>query len=75
MDIIENKDNLTDNEICIKILQKKIMEDFEMKNIENIKQEIANRREQIKNLTSELNRVKEEQQKKHNYLCFLNKSL
>ena len=65
MDIIENKDNLTDNEICIKILQKKIMEDFEMKNIENIKQEIANRREQIKNLTSELNRVKEEQQKKH----------
>ena len=64
IDLIENKNNLTDDEICIKILQKKIKEDFEMKNTENIKQEITNRREQIKNLTIELNKVREEQQKK-----------
>ena len=64
IDLIENKNNLTDDEICIIILQKKIREDFEMKNLDNIKQEILSRREQISKITTELNRVREEQQRK-----------
>ena len=64
IDIVENKDNLSDDEICIKILQKKIKEDFERKNIETIKQEIENRRNNVNNINTELNKVKEEQNKK-----------
>ena len=64
IDLIENKNNLSDDEICIFILQKKIREDFEMKNLDNIKQEIISRREQISKITAELNRVREEQQRK-----------
>ena len=37
-DLLENKNNLTDDEICIKILQNFIKKDFEKKNLENIKQ-------------------------------------
>ena len=64
IELIENKDNLSDDEICIKILQKKIKEDFEKKNIENIKQEIINKRETVNNINNELNKLREEQQKK-----------
>ena len=64
IELIENKDNLSDDEICIKILQKKIKEDFEKKNIEIIKQEITNKRETVNNINNELNKVREEQQKK-----------
>ena len=64
IDIVENKDNLSDDEICIKLLQKKIREDFQIKDIENLKQEIISRRENITNINNELNKIKEEQQKK-----------
>ena len=64
IELVENKNNLSDDEIYIKILQKKIKEDFEIKNIENIKQEIINKRETVNNLNNELNKVREEQQKK-----------
>ena len=64
INMIENKDNLIDDEIYIKILQKKIKEDFEIKNKENIKNEIIKKRENVQNITNELNKVKEEQQKK-----------
>ena len=64
IDLIENKDNLLDDEICVKILQKKIKEDFETKNIENIRQEITKKRENLQNINNEINRIKEEQIKK-----------
>ena len=64
IELLENKNNLTDDEIYIKILQKKIKEDFQVKNIEDIKKEITNKRETVTNLNNELNRIKEEQQKK-----------
>ena len=64
IELLENKDNLSDDEMCIKLLQKKIREDFEIKKMENIKQEIISKRENITNINNELNKIKEEQQKK-----------
>ena len=64
IELIENKDNLSDDEMCIKILQKKIKEDFEKKDMEIIKQEIIKKRENVNNINNELNKVREEQQKK-----------
>ena len=61
LDLLENNDNLTDDEICIKILQTFIRNDFEKKNLENIKQEITDRRESIKNINEKINSLKEEQ--------------
>ena len=42
----------------------KIREDFQYKNLEDIKQEINKKREEIKNLNNELEKFKEEQEKK-----------
>ena len=61
LDILENKDNLTDDEICINILQNKIKKDFEKKNLENIKQEINTKRENINAINEKINAIKEEQ--------------
>ena len=64
IELVDNKDNLTDDEIYIKILQKKIREDFGVKNIEDIKQEIIKKREEVNKINSELNKEKEEHEKK-----------
>ena len=61
LDILENKDNLIDDEICINILQNKIKKDFEKKNLENIKQEINTKRENINAINEKINAIKEEQ--------------
>ena len=61
LDLLENENNLTDDEICIKILQILIRKDFEKKNLENIKQEIMDKRENIKNLNEKINALKEDQ--------------
>ena len=61
LDLLENKDNLTDDEICIQILLILIRKDFEKKNLENIKQEITDKRESIKNINEKINSLKEEQ--------------
>ena len=58
---LENEENLSDDEICIKILQILIKKDFEKKNLENIKQEINNKRENINALNDKINTLKEEQ--------------
>ena len=60
-DLLENKDNLTDDEICIKILQGLIKKDFEQKNLENLKQEIITKRENINTMNEKINAIKEEQ--------------
>ena len=61
LDLLENKNNLTDDEICIKILQNFIKKDFEKKNLENMKQEIITKRENINALNEKINTIKEEQ--------------
>ena len=61
LDLLENKNNLNDDEICIKILQNFIKKDFEKKNLENIKQEIITKRENINTLNEKINTLKEEQ--------------
>ena len=59
--LIENKNNLTDDELCIKILQNSITKDFEKKNLDNMKQEIITKRENINALNDKINLLKEEQ--------------
>ena len=56
MDI--NDDNIID------LFMKKIREDFPFKNIEDIKKEINKKREDIKNMNNEIEKLKEEQEKK-----------
>ena len=63
LDLLENENNLSDDEICVKILQILIRKDFEKKNLENIKQEITTKRENINNLNDKINALKEEQNK------------
>ena len=61
LDLIENKNNLTDDEICIKILQSFIKKDFEKKNVEDIRKEITVKRENIKAINDKMNIIIEEQ--------------
>ena len=48
----------------LRYISKNIKENFEIKNIENIKQEIIKKRDNVQNIANELNKLKEEQQKK-----------
>ena len=59
----ENKKEINDENI-IELLMEKIREDFPYKNIENVKKDIIKKREDIKNLNNEIEKLKEEQEKK-----------
>ena len=57
-------DNLISDELLVDLIIKKIKEDFSQKSVENIKEDIEKKRNEISRLNSELDRVKEEQAKK-----------
>ena len=59
--ILENKNNLSDDELCMVILQNCIKKDFEKKNLDDIKQEIITKRENLNALNEKINTLKEEQ--------------
>ena len=59
----ENKEEINDENI-IELLIKKIKEDFPYKNLEEVKDDIIKKREDIKNLNNEIDKLKEEQEKK-----------
>ena len=59
----ENNKELNDENI-IELLTGKIREDFQYKSLENVKKDIIKKREDIKNLNNEIDKLKEEQEKK-----------
>ena len=59
----ENSKEINDENI-IELLIKKIREDFQFKNLEDIKKDIIKKREDLKNLNNEIEKFKEEQEKK-----------
>ena len=62
--LLKEKSKEINDENIIELLMNKIREDFQYKNLEDIKQEINKKREEIKNLNNELEKFKEEQEKK-----------
>ena len=59
----ENNSEINDENI-IDLLIKKIREDFQYKNLDDIKNDIIKKREEIKNINNEIEKIKEEQEKK-----------
>ena len=59
----ENNKEINDENI-IELLMAKIREDFPFKNLEDIRNEINKKREDLKNLNNEIEKIKEEQEKK-----------
>ena len=59
----ENNKDINDENI-IELLIKKIREDFQYKNFEDIKKDIIKKREELKNLNNELEKLREDQEKK-----------
>ena len=59
----ENSKELNDENI-IELLMGKIKEDFQNQTLENVKRDIIKKREDIKNLNNEIDKLKEDQEKK-----------
>ena len=62
--ILEENSKEINDENIIELLIKKIREDFQYKNFEDIKKDIIKKRDELKNLNNELEKSKEEQEKK-----------